>query len=79
MGENLDKHEIKPQAKKRSKREKKGRVIGIELLSGDKVIGILEESQPNVLLVRDPETNTIRDIHRAIIKRFMVSIEGGKE
>jgi hypothetical protein len=79
MGENLDQHEIKPQVKKRNKREKKGRIIGAELLNGEKIIGILEESRPNVLLIRDQKTGDIKDIHRAIIKRFMLRIEGGIE
>jgi len=79
MGENLDKHEIKPQVKKRSRKEKKGRVIGVELLNGEKIIGVLEESRPNILLIRDKETGDIRDIHRAIIKRFMLAIEGGRK
>ena len=75
MGEDLSKHEIKDHAKRRRK-EKKGLPIGVQLLNGDKVFGILEESRPNVLLVRDRDNN-LKDIHRALIKCFMFVLDGG--
>jgi hypothetical protein len=78
MGENLDSHEIKDHVKRR-KKEKVGRTIGVELLNGDKVIGILEESRPNLLLVRDRADNKVKDVHRALVKRFMLIVDGGSD
>lgn len=75
MGEDLSKHEIKDHAKRRRK-EARGRTIAVQLLNGDKVFGTLEESRPNVLLVRDKDNN-LKDIHRALVKRFMLIIDGG--
>lgn len=75
MSEILDKR-IKEHNKK-GRKEKKGRTIGVELLNGEKVFGILENSRTNVLLVRDFKDNRIKDIHRAIIKRFLILITGG--
>ena len=77
MGEDLSKHEIKNHAKRRRK-EKKGLSIGVQLLNGDKVFGILEESRPNVLLVRDRD-NKLKDIHRAMVSRFMFVLDGGTD
>ena len=76
MGENLDKHPIKNQAKRRLT-EEHGRTIGVILLDGNRIIGTLEESRPNILVVRDWQTNTLKDIHRAIIKSFMLIVRGG--
>lgn len=75
MGENLDKYPIQERVKQR-KGERKGRFVGVELLSGDKVFGVLEETQPNVMLIRDKE-NSLKDIHRTLVKRFMFLINGG--
>lgn len=77
MGEDLTKHEIKDHAKRRTK-EKRGRPIGVQLLNGEKVFGTLEESRPNVLLVRDRD-NKLKDIHRALVRRFMFVIDGGTD
>lgn len=76
MGENLDNHEIKEHVKRR-KSEKVGRTIGVELLSGERIIGILEETRPNVLMVRDRKDGQIKDIHRALVKKFMLVADGG--
>lgn len=75
MGENLDKYPIKDHVKRREK-EKKGTFVGVELLSGDKIFGIVEETRPNVLVIRDKE-NSLKDIHRALVKRYVHIIDGG--
>ena len=76
MGENLDKYEIKDHAKRRE-REKRGHFIGVELLNGDKVFGTLEESRPNILFIKCKGISSLREVHRALVKRFMFLIEGG--
>jgi hypothetical protein len=76
MGENLDNHKIKEHVKRR-KAEKVGRTIGVELLSGDRIIGVLEETRPNILMVRDRKDGQIKDIHRALVKKFMLVADGG--
>ena len=78
MGEDLSKHEIKDHAKRRS-REKKGRTIGVQLLNGNKIFGILEGSRPNILMIRDRENNDLKDVHRALVRRFMLVIDGGNK
>jgi|WetSurSiteA1Bulk_404760.scaffolds.fasta_scaffold57755_2 hypothetical protein len=78
MGEDLTKHEIKDHVKRR-KKEQTGRTIGVELLSGDRVVGVLEESRPNVLMVRDRADGLLKDIHRALVKRFLLIIDGGSD
>jgi hypothetical protein len=75
LGETLDKR-IKDHNKKGHK-EKKGRTVGVELLNGEKIFGTLENSRTNVLLIRDFKDNRIKDVHRAIIKRFLILIKGG--
>ena len=76
MGENLDKYLIKDHVKRRE-HEKKGMFVGIELLNGDKVFGVIEETRPNVFVVRDNRTDKSKSIHRALIKKFMYLIDGG--
>lgn len=71
----LDKHEIKEHVKRRRK-EKQGRFLGLQMLDGTKIFGTLEESKPNILLVKDSEDNQVKDIHRALIKRFMLVVDG---
>jgi hypothetical protein len=78
MGEDLSKHEIKDHVKRR-KREREGRTIGVDLLNGDRIVGILEESRPNILMVRDRADNLLKDIHRALVIRFMFIIDGGND
>jgi hypothetical protein len=78
MGENLDNHEIKEHVKRR-KAEKVGRTIGVELLSGDRIIGVLEETRPNILMVRDRKDGQVKDIHRALVKKFMLVADGGNK
>lgn len=75
MGEKLDKR-VKDHNKKGHK-EKKGRTVGVELLNGEKIFGTLENSRTNILLIRDFKDNRIKDVHRAIIKRFLILIQGG--
>lgn len=75
MAENLDKYPIEKHVKRRQ-REKKGRLIGAELLNGDKVFGDIEETRPNVFIVKDKE-GQLREVHRTLIKRFMFIIDGG--
>jgi len=76
MGENLDRYDIKDTAKKRIT-EKNGRTIGVILLDGTRVVGTLEESRPNMLIIKDRTTNQLRDIHRAITRGFMLVAQGG--
>jgi hypothetical protein len=70
-------YEIKDHVKRR-KKESRGKTIGVELLNGMKIIGTLEESRPNILAVLDWEDEVVKDIHRALVRRFMIVIDGGK-
>lgn len=72
----LDSKEIKDHVKRR-KKEKHGRFIGLQMLDGTKVFGLLEESRPNLLLIKDLETGQVKDVHRALIRRFMLVVDGG--
>lgn len=63
---------------KRRKTEASGRTIALQLVSGEKIYGQLVKHEPNVLHVQDwNDNNMVKDIHRAMVKRFVILLRGG--
>lgn len=63
---------IKEKNKQRKGLEKKGRTIGVQLLSGEKVVGELVGHEPNILRIKDRKEGIVKDVHRATVVRFML-------
>jgi len=60
------------------KLEKNGRAVGLQLKSGIKIIGVLNDHSTNKLVVEDwLDQDLVKEVHRATIVRIMVLIDGG--
>lgn len=59
--------------------EKDDVLIFIQLHSGDKIIGRIEDSDSTTLYIRSiHRPNDIQSIHKVFIKRRFIIIQGGK-
>lgn len=69
-----------PEKSRQRKREKNGRTIGLVLRDGKRIIGELINHETNKLRIKDWRDNDLeKDIHRALVIRFLLVIEGGKD
>ena len=59
--------------------EKKGRIIGIRLKTGEIIIGRVVKSNRDTLFVETlDEPRIVKDVHRALIESRLILEEGGK-
>jgi small nuclear ribonucleoprotein (snRNP)-like protein len=65
---------------KRTRGEKPGYVIGLELKNGEKIFGRLVKTDKDTLYVETlDEPVIVKDVHRVLIKRRMILLTGGHE